>query len=307
MFHKFDFLSEPPKNFIFQKSSNETNFGGFCFIIYMLFIIAIVIYSLIDFFYLSEKYTIEYSLNYYTQTIDSINLKNSDPDYNPSLNFTLNLYKNDGKMSELSDRFLLVDPIMTQINDNLALFKRNTTINKRVSGFNVGIAYNCSSDPNCIINSEDEIELNYILRIECDSYKINHQDTYKPLEKQRVNCIIPFFYYNIQIGTLNWQNIIYKQNIKGIDLMRGLESNKVIGFIESYSSFPPNKVVDDIQKTKALGFFNIQNYHLKNVEYRRTGRNELDILAEIGSLIINILEFLKLIFGFILKILKIIK
>ena len=72
MFHKFDFLSEPPKNFIFQKSSNETNFGGFCFIIYMLFIIVIVIYSLIDFFYLSEKYTIEYSLNYYTQTIDSM-------------------------------------------------------------------------------------------------------------------------------------------------------------------------------------------------------------------------------------------
>ena len=89
--------------------------------------------------------------------------------------------------------------------------------------------------------------------------------------------------------------------------MRGLESNKVFGFIESYSSFPPNMVVDDIQKTKALGFFNIQNYHLKNVEYTRTGRNELDILAEIGSLIINILEFLKLIFGFILKILKIIK
>ena len=262
----------------------------------MLFIIAIVIYSLIDFFYLSEKYTIEYSLNYYTQTIDSINLKNNDPDYNPSLNFTLNLYKNDGKMSEQSDRFLLVDPIMTQINDNLALFKRNITINKRASDFNVGIAYNCRSDPNCIINSEDKIELNYILRIEYDSYKINHQDTYKPLEKQRVNCIIPFFYYNIQIGTLNLQNIIYKQNIKGINLMRGLESNKVFGFIESYSSFPPNKVVDDIQKTKALGFFNIQNYHLKNVEYTRTGRNELDILAEIGSLIINILEFLKLIF-----------
>ena len=279
MFHKFDFLSEPPKNFIFQKSSNETNFGGFCFIIYMLFIIAIVIYSLIDFFYLSEKYTIEYSLNYFTQTFDSINSMNQNSEYNPSLNFTLNLYKNDGKMSELSDRFLFVDPIMTQITDNLTLFKRNTVINKRVSDFFVGIAYNCSSDPKCIINSEDEIGLNYILNIEYDSYKIEHQDTYNPLQKQRVNCLVPFFYNNIQMGALSWQNIIYKQNIKGIDLMRGLESNKVIGFIESYSSFSPNKV-DDIQKTddgyyvKILGLFYIENYHLKNVEYTRTGRNE---------------------------------
>ena len=98
------------------------------------------------------------------------------------------------------------------------------------------------------------------------------------------------------MGALSWQNIIYKQNIKGIDLMRGLESNKVIGFIESYSSFSPNKV-DDIQKTddgyyvKILGLFYIENYHLKNVEYTRTGRNELDILAEIGSLIVSKINF----------------
>ena len=38
---KIDFLSNPPKTFIFQKSSNKTAFGGFLTIIYLLIILII--------------------------------------------------------------------------------------------------------------------------------------------------------------------------------------------------------------------------------------------------------------------------
>ena len=38
---KLDFLSDSPKTFIFQKSSNKTTFGGFLAIIYILIILII--------------------------------------------------------------------------------------------------------------------------------------------------------------------------------------------------------------------------------------------------------------------------
>ena len=38
---KLDFLSNSPKTFIFQKSSNKTTFGGFLGIIYILIILII--------------------------------------------------------------------------------------------------------------------------------------------------------------------------------------------------------------------------------------------------------------------------
>ena len=279
MLHKFDFLSESPKNFIFQKSSNETNFGGFFCILYIFITLFIIIYSFIDFFYLSEKYSIEYSFMYNLQTFDNINkINEKDADKNPLLNFSLSLYKNEPNFPELSDRFLLVDPKNSQ--DHLAFIKRNAKIETRVSDLMVAIVYNCS-DSNCIINGEDETEISYILRIEYDSYEINHQNTYNPFIKHRISYIVPFYFNNLIMVSLNWENIIYKQNIKGIDLLRDLEKNKTIGYIVSHSSFPPNKV-DNIQKTddgyyvKGLGLFLMDNSHSKEIEYTRTGRNEID-------------------------------
>ena len=116
MLHNLDFFSSSPKNFIFQKSSNKTNFGGFCFILYIFIIIIIIIYYIIDFFFLTEKYSIEYSLTYKTTTFKEINELNSKNEYNPTLNFSLSLYKNDLNMTELSERFLLINPVSTQMS-----------------------------------------------------------------------------------------------------------------------------------------------------------------------------------------------
>ena len=59
---KIDFLSNPPKTFIFQKSSNKTTFGGFLTIIYLL-IILIIAFTYIYNFVVNDKYIISY-INY---------------------------------------------------------------------------------------------------------------------------------------------------------------------------------------------------------------------------------------------------
>jgi len=83
------------------------------------------------FFYLTEKYSIEYSSTYKTTTFKEINELNSKNEYNPTLNFSLSLYKNDLNMTKLSERFLLIDPTSTQMSGQLKFFKRNTMIKKK--------------------------------------------------------------------------------------------------------------------------------------------------------------------------------
>ncbi len=57
---KLDLLSNTPKNFIFQKSSNKTIFGGFLSFIYILIVICLSFYYIV-LFCQEEKYSIEYA------------------------------------------------------------------------------------------------------------------------------------------------------------------------------------------------------------------------------------------------------
>ena len=49
-FDSFDFLSSPPQNFIFQRRTNRTNFGGFLSFIYLLIFLTITGFYLISYF-----------------------------------------------------------------------------------------------------------------------------------------------------------------------------------------------------------------------------------------------------------------
>ena len=59
---KLDFLSNSPKTFIFEKSSNKTTFGGFLTLIYIL-IIFIMSFVYIYNYLINDKYIITF-LNY---------------------------------------------------------------------------------------------------------------------------------------------------------------------------------------------------------------------------------------------------
>ena len=56
--HCLDFLSEPPKMFIFQKEIAKTNFGGVLFLIYFIIMFFIALVYIVN-FAINDKYTYE--------------------------------------------------------------------------------------------------------------------------------------------------------------------------------------------------------------------------------------------------------
>ena len=114
---KFDILSQSPTNYIFQKESNKTTFGGFLSILFILIIVLIFLLYRFQFWfhflyweryeitsYVSqEKILTEYQKDKFTQSIY----------YNPSLllNFSLSNSNDD----TLSDRFIFYDYLKKNI------------------------------------------------------------------------------------------------------------------------------------------------------------------------------------------------
>jgi len=135
-----DFLSEPPKNYIFKKGQNKTHFGGTLFFIYI-FIMALISLAYIIDYCLNEKYLVEYSKVNNIGTAESRNEFNEDPELNPLLDFELNI--TDQKGNNLSERFVFYD-----IDSQKFISRDVKKITKKVSNFNIYIFYKCE-DSNC--------------------------------------------------------------------------------------------------------------------------------------------------------------
>ena len=105
---KLDFLSNPPKTFIFQKRTNKTTFGGVLTIIYIL-IILIIAFVYIYNYVVNDKYIISY-INY-EKPLGFVNTTKSDldkdPNYNPTLKFIFELI-DETFLLPLSDNFFSI-------------------------------------------------------------------------------------------------------------------------------------------------------------------------------------------------------
>ena len=172
---KLDFLSNPPKTFIFQKSSNKTTFGGILTIIYFL-VILIIAFIYIYNYVVNDKYIISF-INYKEQvTADNITKLEADPDYNPTLNFSFDLLDMNGE--PLSKNFLLMD------RNTVSLIERNKKYQYKVSDVDIAVIYKCL-DVNCSLQPEDkeiyESQLYYFFRTRKEFFLLNFQDKEKPL------------------------------------------------------------------------------------------------------------------------------
>jgi len=151
---KLDFLSNSPKTFIFQQSSNKTTFGGSLTIIYIL-VILIIAFVYIYNYASNDKYIISY-INY-EKVLTAKNLTelglDKNPNYNPTLNFYFDLYyklKNIEVHLPLSENFILVD-----MNTGNQL-ERGKDYPYKVGNLDIGVFYNCS-DKNCSLKEYDEL------------------------------------------------------------------------------------------------------------------------------------------------------
>ena len=65
---KIDFLSQSPNNFIFQKESNKTTFGGALSALYLL-----AIFSILGYYYITYMFSLDYEITSYISEEKSLN------------------------------------------------------------------------------------------------------------------------------------------------------------------------------------------------------------------------------------------
>ena len=218
--HSFDFLSDSPKYFIFQKDSNKTNLGGILFILYMIVMIIIVTFYMFDYFY-DIKNNQKYEIN--ASTIEEIitinneeenNAFNVESETNPKLSFKIELYDYNNEV--LSDNFVIFPG-----RSNLKI-KRNETFECKVSDLVFNILYKCP-DYDCNLEEKDRTIFNYWVSINYTSFDLNHQSLNHQsdgppltINKDRMfEGSYPFYFKNSIIRYLNWEIIKYNDENKG--------------------------------------------------------------------------------------------
>ena len=286
---KIDFLSNPPKTFIFQKSSNKTAFGGVLTLIYLL-IILIIAFTYIYNFVVNDKYIISY-INY--KKIES-STKEYNSKYNPTLKFKFDLI--DSEYKPLSNNYFLME------TKTRTLLNRNTFYQYNVSDLDISVFYNCS-DMNCSLREEDkryENQFNFYLEVKRQFFTLNLQDKEQPiiLDNHTLSYLIVMNQDHMQSVLDHWQIIKVTEEKGMLDNFIGKKKEFIGGDIFSTEY---NNIRSFPLKTN-LGIFKpIVNYHIHNyidnfVEYRRKKVSEFSLIANICSLALTIFNGFR--FGF---------
>ena len=280
--HPLDIISESPNLFIFQKESNKTNLGGFVFLIYLIIIVLIFIYYLIDYIE-GDKYNIQSFSHFNLRSNDEVKRRNENINYNPNINFKLEL--RDISFKSLDNKYKLYS------NNNHSLLNRNTTFKERVSKFNIYILYECENE-NCLDYRMNRF-YGFYIGLEYDGFYLDHQNKYKPIIKREDNeslIIKDYFYWNYSMKTdihYKWRNILYteKKYFKN-------DYRDSCGYIENYVVNPDSygyPIFHHNFKTYLiLCSFDFSNRNIFYTEYIRKRISEFDILANILSLISNL-------------------
>lgn len=218
--HSLDFLSQSPKNFIFQKETNKTNFGGVLFLLYIIIMFFISLAYLLDYF-MNDHYIIEYSQVLNTLSENKQNFTDN-PETNPTRYFGITLTDFYGK--KLSNKFLLIN-----LDDGQTIYNNSVIFKKKISDIYLGIIYNCK-DSNCKRSKEDLTYLTYKMNIIDSGYSFNHQNSV-PTNDNLLLRSTHTFNFNTLVGRrLLWRVVKYKE-VKGISRL----FDKVIGNKNEYS------------------------------------------------------------------------
>ena len=306
---KLDFLSNSPKTFIFQKSSNKTTFGGFLTIIYIL-VILIIAFVYICNYAANDKYIISY-INYEKDiSYDDIIELDKDPKYNPTLNFSFNLYYNMDKFPfpiPLSENFILVD---LKTGNQL---ERKKYYPYNVSSLDIGIFYNCS-DKNCSLRPEDEEmyedHIKFYFNIAYQIFNLDFQNKEEPINLSDISVESNYLLSHdvSQFAFQMWQIIKIKEE-KGI--LDNFFRNKNDSFAGTYFSSEcrnaPNKIIDTTKSSKynfsgvykVIFEYSSENTYRNYAEYSRKRVSAFSLIANICSLALTIYNGFRFGFNFL--------
>ena len=167
--HKLDFLSNAPRNLTFQNTSNKTNFGGTITLFYIIVVLIISVFYLVDYI-VKEDYSIEY-IHYIFDSSDHKNIKvNSNNErYNPYFNFSFNL-------ADIDHNVLSKDYKLSNTSELESFIKRGRIYKKRLTDVKLTILYKCPKDEICSIPDN----MIYLI-VFYNGYIINHQNNTSPI------------------------------------------------------------------------------------------------------------------------------
>ena len=309
-FHVLDLLSDSPRNFIFRRETNKTNFSGFLTIIFFIVFLSISLLYILDYIdsIKNGEYMIEYLLiNNYTFENDT-NKMNEEEIYNPNKTFFIEIYDNYGE--QLNDNFILYDNIN---NEFLKKIKNSYyKINRKLTDINLSLYYNCSNYSNCNIKIENEIDNNYLYRFKFYFAipNITHQDNSAPINENELiskGISVLFRYDAFTLASYNWENTIYEEESTLFD--RFSEKKKEYNFwdvdngkIQTFTL--KNYTEPDTENKnfyKEIVNFATYNNHYNYVSYKRKRITFLDTLVKLTSLFPTLYKVFQFVYNYYSK------
>ena len=298
-FNKLDFLSNSPKNFIFQNHYNKTILGGVLTLVFLIATLLILTYYLICFI-TEEDYSIQYAR--YTKILSPEEQKErrSDNRYNPYLNCSFDL--TDGYHNILPEEdFILLNETNNQI------IYRGILSNKRTTDFSlISILYKCNDIKDINDIDECQIPIDVVrLQIKYNGFKLDHQNSTLPLyipEDMHFSTNITFSSYQIMLLTESWENVKYNEEAGLTKLWKSLnkidnEQQKYIGIIKKSSTFINLIFINQLReingtKYRIIGQFRYAVDFNQYDEYSRTKKSFLVLISNVFSLSLGICNFL---------------
>ena len=300
--NSLDFISESPRTFIFQKSSNKTNLGGILTLFYLMILALITFVYLFDYF---KNYYNKFEINYlYNQFKDETykEEKKAQPGYNPLTNFSFYILDNNGELVSDDDfDIILYNRKKKNRNDNKGEeIEMGEIITKRADDFYIGIMYVCP-DNNCTFESiefEDLIYKEYTLVMSYNSKLMEHNNPDSPVQDIILNYTYNFYLDDNFYGIYpKWEVFNYEEK-KGV-LLRMYDYIQGKSNFHSFGQINENEVqYKDLSKrvkniicnkkgeecVKMILALYIQNPFEGIHDYKRSSVSIWDYLANIASL-----------------------
>ena len=302
--NSFDFLTFPPQNFIFQRKSNKTNFGGVFSLIYLLIFLTIAGFYLVS-YYNQDDYLVQYLYQEKILLNPQIKEMTNSDRYNPYFNFSYEL-KFDGE-KEIEDRLKIID------NIHIAQREINKSQSHKIKLQELDwlIGYDCLKEnkTECRIDSKKINSRNLILTLSYNGFILDHQNKTSPLYRKNDEAIshrlsLNYDLYEPSRRFLRWNLIRYKEQKGFFSMFENEEDNDYIGLgikAYDYSEMTSNDGSKNIfiysvdekfyfHQLRVLGriVFNVDFNHCD--EYKRIPKSFLDTLANIFSLSMTLLN-----------------
>ena len=289
----FDFFSESPKIYIFQKEANKTKFGGFLYIIFNIIMFFISLAYILD-YYWNDKYMVEF----YRSLIP---LNNQEERHKFDKDF------------EISWKFRILDHEGNQYpEDEFAIFFYQVPVQQKkfykckLSNFFLKIYYMCQNEI-CTPQIKSKF---YYLEIEYTGFELYHQnDTFPPLQTNGNKTFIYWQRFNFDFPSsiyLNWEYTNYEEE-KGVPkLLNPFQTKKdqkdeySSGFISSSTFVLQEKNYYESSSDedfKLLTFVDLGNSFMIS-QYKRKKIGFLDVVSKIGALFSTIRVFFLIFFKY---------